>query len=100
MQRDDLLQHWTSAWTGGLWAAAWSKALADLSPQQAAWQPTSLKGEHRHSIWQIVNHMIFWREHDRRLLAGEKMSAEEKQQRNFEPTPDAAEATIQNWEAV
>src|SRR5437870_7844591 len=56
MQRDDFLKLWTSAWTGGLWAAPWSKALDDLTPQEAAWQPTSLKGEHRHSIWQIVNH--------------------------------------------
>src|SRR5437870_119190 len=100
MQRDDLLQHWTSAWTGGLWAAPWSKGLEDLTPQQAAWQPTSIKGEHRHSIWQIVNHMIFWREHDLQLLAGKKISNEEKQRLTFQPTPEPAEATPGNWRAT
>jgi hypothetical protein len=95
MTREALLQHWNSAWTGGLWAAPWSKVLDDLTPQQAAWQPTSSKSEKKHSIWQIVNHMIFWREHDLRSFAGDKPTAEEKKRRNFEPTPDPKSA---NWE--
>src|SRR5437867_13313602 len=97
MNRHDLRQHWNDAWTGGLWAAPWNKMLDDLTPQQAAWEPKSLDGTPRHSIWQIVNHMIFWREHDLHTFAGDKPTTEEKQRRNFEPTP---EATQQNWDAA
>ena len=60
MQRDELLKLWNDAWTEGLWAAAWGKAIDDLTPAQATWTPAP----GRHSIWQIVNHVIFWREHD------------------------------------
>jgi uncharacterized damage-inducible protein DinB len=86
MHREDLLKHWNDAWTNGLWAAPWSKAIDDLTPAQAAWTPAP----GRHSIWQIVNHMIFWREHDLALLKAQKMSSEEKERRNFEPTPSPA----------
>ena len=97
MNRDDLLRQWNDAWTGGLWAAPWGKALEDLTPQQAAWEPESVNGDKRHSIWQIVNHMIFWREHDIRSFAGDKPTAEEKQRRNFEPTPAPTPAA---WQAT
>ena len=93
MQREDLLSLWDKAWTDGLWAAPWSKALEGLTPQQAAWSPAP----NRHSIWQIVNHMIFWREHDLRTFAGDKPSAEEQQRRNFEPTPAP---TAEQWEST
>ena len=93
MQREDLLSHWDKAWTQGLWAAPWSKVLEGLTPQQAAWSPAP----NRHSIWQIVNHMIFWREHDLRTFAGDKPSADENQRRNFEPNPAP---TSENWETT
>jgi uncharacterized damage-inducible protein DinB len=94
MNRDDLLKHWNEAWKDGLWAAAWSKALDDLTPAQAAWSPAP----GRHSIWQIVNHMIFWREHDLALLKGQKISSEEKGRRNFEPAPSPPSAAA--WDAT
>jgi uncharacterized damage-inducible protein DinB len=97
MQRGDVLKHWNDAWKDGLWAAPWGKMLNDLTPQQAAWVPTSIDGATRHSIWQIVNHMIFWREHDLRTFKGDKPSPEEKKNRNFEPTP---EPTAANWETT
>src|SRR5262245_47472670 len=97
MNREDLLHKWNDAWTDGLWAAPWGKALEDLTPEQAAWAPQSVNGDKRHSIWQIVNHMIFWREHDIRAFAGDKPSAEEKKQRNFEPTPPPTPAA---WQAT
>lgn len=57
-----LAAFWNEAWTDGLWAAAWSKSVDGLTPQQAAWSPAP----GRHSIWQIVLHMIFWRENELR----------------------------------
>jgi hypothetical protein len=60
--RELVIKWWDEAWTEGLWAAAWSKSLNDLTPAQAAWRPPATVGGERHSIWQLVLHMIFWRE--------------------------------------
>lgn len=93
--RDLILKWWNDAWTEGLWAAAWSKSIQDLSPEQAAWTPTP----GRHSIWQIVEHMCFWRESWlRRAATGQKPTKEEIQVGNFPVirtfTPEAWAATL------
>jgi len=59
MDQSQLHQMWAEQWDQNTWFAAWSKALGDLSPSQAAWQPAT----HRHCIWQIVNHVCIWREY-------------------------------------
>jgi len=71
-------------WTDGLWAAPWSKALADLTPQQAVFKPAA----GRKSIWQIVSHTCFWRDyHLDRLTTGAKLSNEEiAKAQHAEPT--------------
>ena len=60
--KDLFLKWWGDAWDAGLWAAAWSKSVEGLAPEQAAWQPAGRDTAPHHSIWQIVEHMIFWRE--------------------------------------
>lgn len=57
MDRALIVKMWNEAWESGLWAAAWSKSVDGLTAAQATWQP----GPGRHSIWQIVEHLIFWR---------------------------------------
>lgn len=85
----DLLVRWMDESSkDGLWAAAWPKALEGLTPQQAAWKPAP----ERRSIWQIVNHITFWREHEIRNLAGEKPGPEEVERRNFEEPQAVTEA--------
>jgi hypothetical protein len=74
MDRATLVKWWDEAWESGLWWAPWSKALADLTPAQAAWRPAP----GRHSIWQIVHHLVFWREHELRLLAGGARATDEQ----------------------
>ncbi len=44
---------------GGGWLPPLSKALDGLDAAQAAWQPLGSGG---HSIWQLVNHLAFWKE--------------------------------------
>lgn len=90
-ERTVLLRWFDEAHADGLWAAPWHKAVQGLTPAQAAWTP----GPGRHSIWQIVNHMIFWREHERRNLAGDKPSGAERERRNFEAPADVSE---QAWQ--
>ncbi len=88
-----LVRTWDEAWEGGLWAVPWKRALEGLTPEQAAWRPA----EGRHSIWQLVMHVCYWREHELRKLAGETVPREEIERRNFEAPADTSEAA---WQAT
>lgn len=81
IERDDMIKGWDTAWQSGLWAAPWSRALEGLTAQQAAWKP----GPQRHSVWQSVYHLLFWRDVTLRQTRGE-------------PRPDDAETERRNWE--
>jgi hypothetical protein len=83
MERDTLLKMWQQAVTDGLWHAPWSKAVDGLTPAQAAWKP----GPDRHSIWQLVHHIIFWREVTLRTIDGSKPATEEVDRRNWAEPP-------------
>jgi len=94
MSNDSTIQLWNEAWSAGLWAASWAKAVEGLSAQQAAWKPSP----RRHSIWQIVGHMIFWREEALRRLAGQARTPEDQvAARNF---PDPTEVSESAWSAL
>lgn len=64
MNRNDLQKWWSDVWSEGLWTASWSKSLEGLTAREAAWKPDP----QRKSIWQIVHHMLFWREDALRRL--------------------------------
>lgn len=81
IEQEALIELWDSAWREGLWAAPWSKALEGLTASQAAWKPHL----GRHSIWQNVHHLLFWRQVTLRLARGESR-------------PDDAETRHRNWE--
>src|SRR5688500_14177758 len=83
-----LVSWWDEAWESGLWAAPWKSVLEGVSAEQAARGPS----QGRNSIWQTVNHMCFWREHELRRLAGETVGSEEVNRRNFEAPADGSEA--------
>jgi hypothetical protein len=95
MDRNWLLKQWNDAWTEGLWTAAWSKSVEDLTPQQAAWKPAP----GRHSIWQIVAHMVFWREDAlERLETGRAALPDaEVNRRNF---PEPTEISTAAWSSL
>ncbi|MGE0481406.1 MAG: DinB family protein [Phycisphaerae bacterium] len=89
MDRHELVRTWDEAWQAGLWAAAWPKALADLSGADAARQPAP----GRHSIWQILNHIVFWREVAvSRAGGGASPSDADVARRNFEAPVDHSDA--------
>ncbi|MFG0243417.1 MAG: DinB family protein [Phycisphaerales bacterium JB054] len=68
------------AWNVGLWAAAWSKSLDGLTPEQAAATPNGA----RHSIWQQVLHMVYWRERAlHRIETGDTADDPELHRRNW-----------------
>jgi uncharacterized damage-inducible protein DinB len=100
MDRQALLDQWDELWQTGLWAAPLSKAVEDLTPLQAAWKPELPVGEGaaRHSVWQILHHMIFWREVAlRRAHGGPGPTDEEAASRNFDAPTGPAETTESNW---
>lgn len=94
MDREFVLKQWNEAWESGLWAAAWSKVVEGLSAADAAWKPQPL----RNSIWQNVEHMIFWREVAiRRATGGAGPTGpddDEVKRRNF---PDPADPSERAW---
>jgi len=53
----------------GLWAHSLLDALAGLTAEQAAWKPQE---QETRSIWEIVNHVTFWKEVVLRFLDGEE----------------------------
>ena len=98
--RELAVKWWDEAWNEGLWAASWAKSLEGLTPEQAAWRPPAAPGAGvgpRHSIWQIVEHMVFWRETGLgRLEGGGSPTKEELAAKNF---PEPREVTAAAWEA-
>lgn len=100
MERESLLRLWDELWESGLWAGSFSKAIEDLTPQQAAWKPDVPAGEQarRHSIWQILHHIMYWREVAvRRTMGGPPPSEEETASRNFDAPSEPGEVTSGNW---
>jgi len=93
MERESLVTMWEEAWAEGLWAAPWSKAVDGLTPEQVTWKPQP----ERHSIWQIVHHILFWREYTFRRLAGERPEQAEVDRRNWE---EPVEVSAAAWEAT
>lgn len=96
--REHIAAWWSDAWSDGLWAASWAKSIDGLSASQAAWTPPAVPGASgtRHSIWQIVLHMIFWREvWLRRVATGVRPTEGETAAGNF---PPIAEPTEIAWE--
>jgi hypothetical protein len=93
--RELALKWWNEALNDGLWAAPWRKSIEDLTARQAAWAPPSAPGVAgpRHSIWQIVLHMVFWRENWLgRLEGGARPTDDETAQFNFPAITDISEA--------
>jgi hypothetical protein len=88
--QSSLSKTWDAAWKDGLWYAPWSRALEGLTPRQAAWSPRP----GRHSIWQIVEHILFWREVALRRNRAGTVSDDEIALRNF---PSPADPTDAAW---
>lgn len=91
---------WNDAWGEGLWAAGWEKSLEGLTAEQAAWSPPNAPGVtgSRHSIWQNVLHMCFWREEGLRMQTDPaKPTAEAVAAGNF---PSVADASEPAWAAA
>ena len=88
LSNHDIARWWEECWTSETEMAPWSKAVAGLTAQQAAWKPP---GGH-HSIWEIVLHISFWREFELRKANGEPHDEAEIARRNWSEPDEVSEA--------
>lgn len=93
MSRQIFADLWKVSHDKSGWYTAFGDALKDLTPQQAAWKPNP----DRHSIWQIVNHVTFWREYALAKQRGEKRSDSDIAANNW---PEPAEVTSDAWRSA
>jgi uncharacterized damage-inducible protein DinB len=56
--KDMLVNHLTYTFEKEAWQPSLSEAIEGLAAQQAAWKPAA----GRHSIWQIVRHVVLWKQ--------------------------------------
>jgi uncharacterized damage-inducible protein DinB len=78
---------WDDLWAKNMWWPAFDLSFKDLSAEHAAWKPAP----GRHSIWQILNHICFWREVVVGRLEGKEPAADELERRNFEEPVDRSD---------
>jgi len=86
--REMLIQMWDEMWNSYTWIPSWNKSFADLTAKQAAWKPDPK----RNSIWQILNHIAFWRETMVNRLAGKPPTDEVVAKSNWESPAEPTDA--------
>ncbi|MFO8034229.1 MAG: DinB family protein [Candidatus Bipolaricaulota bacterium] len=65
----------------GVWQPPLFVAVEGLSPEQAAWKP----GPGRHSIWEIVRHLLHWKRFVLELWDGRQASHDDWERRDWAP---------------
>jgi uncharacterized damage-inducible protein DinB len=58
MDREILLEQFTASYDENNWFVGLKSALEGVTAEQAAWKPENIDN----SIWETVNHLIFWNE--------------------------------------
>lgn len=81
---------WADAWKGVGWGPAWKDAFEGLTAAQAAWRPEGAS-ERVHSVWQILHHLVFWREVVVAGLDGKPPTDDEIARRNWEAPAEVSE---------
>lgn len=89
-----LLEQMDLTLEGEDWFPAMRRTLDGLTAAQAAWRPSPAAN----SIWQLVNHMAYWKEVVARRLAGDVAAGTEDNDATFGPPGDPADEA--GWEAA
>lgn len=92
-QKEILLDQMAACHNQKSWFVPVSDALAGLSHQQASWRD----GSENHSIWQIVNHLIFW---NQRWLMKFRGNTPPKMKGAISDTFGSETGTGKEWEAA
>ena len=90
MDKQAMVEFWDQLWSQNMWFPGFDNSFKDLTPEQAAWKPAPA----RHSIWQNLNHICFWREAVVGRLDGKEPAPADVERRNFE---GPAEVSAPAW---
>lgn len=78
---------------GGLWSHSILDVLENVTHKEAIW-----KKENIHSIWEIVNHLIFGKEYLINILEGKEIASEEDFKTPENPSEEAWKDTLNKLE--
>ena len=88
MDKQAMVAQWDEINKKNTWFASVENAFDGLTPQQAAWKPDPK----RHSIWQILNHISYWREVvAKRTVTNAQPPEDEIARMNWEDPSDVSE---------
>ncbi|CAG9614998.1 hypothetical protein BACCIP111899_04232 [Bacillus rhizoplanae] len=92
---ESLLQNWDFCYDKEDWYPPLADALKVLTAEQADWRPA---GEHANTIWETVEHLIFYKERLLKRITGEESQYPEGL--TNDDTFAVASKTESDWEAT
>lgn len=92
---ESLLQNWDFCYDKEDWYPPLADALKALTAEQADWRPA---GEHANTIWETVEHLIFYKERLLKRITGEESQYPEGL--TNDDTFAVASKTESDWEAT
>ena len=91
--RDSMIRGWDACWNDGPVSPPWSLVFEHLTAAQAATPPAP----GRHSVWQLLEHMVFWRHATISHLAGRPPSAEDVARHEWAGPSSPASPSESDW---
>jgi len=99
--KEILIEQHTACYDQNVWFVSLKSALEGVTAEQAAWKPAGVDN----SIWENVNHIIFWNERWTRRYLGELNYPEDientgtfkSEETNWQATVDKAFAVMEDW---
>jgi len=99
--KEILIEQHTACYDQNVWFVSLKSALEGVTAEQAAWKPAGVDN----SIWENVNHIIFWNERWTRRYLGELTYPEDIEntgtfksgETDWQATVDKAFAVMDDW---
>jgi uncharacterized damage-inducible protein DinB len=99
--KEILIEQHTACYDQNVWFVSLKSALEGVTAEQAAWKPAGVDN----SIWENVNHIIFWNERWTRRYLGELNYPEDientgtfkSRETDWQATVDKAFAVMEDW---
>lgn len=97
MSKEVLLEQFTACYDENNWFVSLKSVLDGVGAEQAAWKPANVDN----SIWESVNHIIFWNEQWLKRYRGELNEPQDVENKStFRSSETDWQATIKKLDAV
>lgn len=97
MNKDILIEQYTACYDENNWFVSLKTVLEGVNAEQAAWKPDGVDN----SIWNTVNHLVFWNERWLQRYRGELNEPQDiDNDTTFQSDESDWDATIQKLDAV